>query len=176
MFNDMGVELINDGNPQNSNNAGGLRILHDDIWHQVVLTRQGANATLYTDGKFDGQSNKALVVNLNNASDLWIARSRCSGQDGTVYYTGLMDEIRIYNCALTCEEVRAGFEAFFDVRDLNRDTAVDLLDVLELANQWLVTGSFDPLTPISPADIAPDCGDGTVNLHDFAAMAEILGQ
>jgi len=52
--------------------------------------------------------------------------------------------------------------------DLNYDKTVDFEDLLVLSEHWL--GS-DP-----SADIYPACGDGAVDLHDFAVLADTFGQ
>jgi len=48
--------------------------------------------------------------------------------------------------------------------DLNADGIVDEQDLVMLLSDWLQGGS--------EADIAPDGGDGTVNLLDFALFAK----
>ena len=169
--NDMSVVLYHDASSANSNTFSGLRVLNDGIWHQVVLTRQGTTATLYVDGKLDRQNTNEPVVNIVNTVDLWIGRSRCTGIDGTGYYEGLFDEIRVCDGAMTCDQVRADFETTFAIPDLNRDTLIDLADLMVLTTEWLEEGAFSPLNPISPADIAPGCGDGIVNLFDFNLLA-----
>lgn len=174
LFNDLTVELYQDNNINNRNVYSGLRVLNDGIWHQVVLTRQGQTATLYVDGKEDQSNTPVLVVNVLNASEFWMGRSRCSGLDGTSYFTGLLDEIRVYSRAMSCDQVRADYEAMFAVVDLNRDMLIDLADILVLVTEWLEEGTFSPLNPISPADIAPGCGDGVVNFYDFSALAEAV--
>ena len=167
----MQVEMYEDNNILNRTNISGRRILNDGLWHQLVLTRQGTTVSLFLDGKQDLSTTYGHTANLFNAADVWIGRSQCSnGSDGTRYYTGLLDEIRVYGRALSCQEIRADFEAFFDVRDFNRDEMIDFNDALYLASQWLETGVATPAHPISPADIAPGCGDGTVNYFDFAAL------
>jgi hypothetical protein len=171
LFNDLTVELYQDNNINNGNVFSGLRILNDGIWHQVVLTRQSQMAALYVDGKLDRSNTPELVVNVLNAAEFWMGRSRCTGLDGTSYFTGLLDEIRVYDRALTCDQVRADFETMFAVVDLNRDTLIDLADLMVLTTEWLEEGAFSPLNPISPADIAPNCGDGIVNLFDFNLLA-----
>jgi hypothetical protein len=48
--------------------------------------------------------------------------------------------------------------------DLNTDGGVDSLDLVVMFSDWLQGGS--------DADIAPDGGDGSVNLLDFALLAK----
>ncbi len=50
--------------------------------------------------------------------------------------------------------------------DVNYDGSVDILDLQAMADQWLMTGSD------LQADIYPADGDGTVNMQDFAILAE----
>ena len=172
---DISVELYTDSSsPGVNNNASGLRLVNDDTWHYVALTRSSALSKLYIDGKGDMPSPKDdVVVNLINTADIWVGRSRCSNSgDSTRYFSGMMDEIRIYERALSCAEIRAEYESFFDVHDLNRDTVIDFVDIKMIMEDFLQAGNpTNPLVQISPTDVAPGCGDTVVNYFDFAALA-----
>ncbi len=77
-----------------------------DNWHHVVFTRNGSNITYYLDGAEDGTH-----VNGNtfpdNSYDLHIGD--CHHSENSLF-DGLIDEVRIYNRALSPREVRKLYE------------------------------------------------------------------
>jgi hypothetical protein len=69
-------------------------------WHHVVGTQTGTTATVYIDGV---QCNTGAVTAINNGTDtVEIGRFR-----GGYYFNGKIDDVRIYNRALTAEEVQS---------------------------------------------------------------------
>ena len=74
-------------------------------WHHVAISLNGATGTLYVDGQKVGSGNigsrpSYLGVSTNN----WIGRSQFSSDP---YLDGRVDDFRIYNTALTAQEVSA---------------------------------------------------------------------
>ncbi|NOQ55625.1 MAG: hypothetical protein GQ477_02340, partial [Nanohaloarchaea archaeon] len=69
-------------------------------WHHYALTYNGSNQKLYLYGN---QTNStSLTGNINtNANNLTIGK----------YFNGIIDEVRIYNRALTAEEINASYNA-----------------------------------------------------------------
>ncbi|MDD4661977.1 MAG: prepilin-type N-terminal cleavage/methylation domain-containing protein [Candidatus Pacebacteria bacterium] len=69
-----------------------------DTWHHVAITLDATGKeTFYSDGKsfFNVQGTPAVF---NNAFPIWIARA-------DNYYKGTIDDVRIYNRALTADEI-----------------------------------------------------------------------
>ena len=69
-------------------------------WYHVVVTFERPTAKIYINGKFDKQGtwNKDFFI---PAGNLYIGTYK-----GVGWYNGLIDEIRIYNRALSVEEIR----------------------------------------------------------------------
>jgi len=67
-------------------------------WHHVVVTNDDTTATYYVDGIKTGTS--AAGVDADVATDLYI------GYDGTNFFDGLIDDVRIYNYVLTPTQIK----------------------------------------------------------------------
>ncbi|MCE3007409.1 MAG: LamG domain-containing protein [Bacteroidetes bacterium] len=80
--------------------GGGAPYILDQNWHHIAFTRQGGFARLYVDGALVGS--KSMPGNINSASELTLGLD----VDGREPYQGSMDEVRIWNRALTEDEIR----------------------------------------------------------------------
>lgn len=74
--------------------------LSDDNWHFVVATHDGTTKKIYFDGVLD--VSQAYGSPFSTPQGLGIG-STCTGT-GT-FFNGSIDEVRIYNCALTNDEI-----------------------------------------------------------------------
>lgn len=85
----------------------GTSNILDSNWHHVaaVINRIQGTVTLYVDGKSQGgnQTINSLLGNLDNALS---ARLGTKDLTATNAFNGKMDELRIYNSALSAEQVR----------------------------------------------------------------------
>ena len=84
------------------------RITQQSCWQYVTLVREATNVRLYVNGNPVGESTTAVPLNVDNAGDLFIGASDCADQDGQGF-TGLIDELKIYNRALARSEVSEGY-------------------------------------------------------------------
>jgi hypothetical protein len=90
------------------NSHGGYKYLDfktptlDGLWHHIVYTKDGVNHTVYVDGSLDQQfiSNADISWNV----PFFIGRWSTSVMNAS-WFKGIIDEVRIYNRALTAEEV-----------------------------------------------------------------------
>lgn len=88
------------------------------------------------------------------------------GLGEVTFFSGLIDEVRLYGRALSANEVQDLYEsvASYHEGDLQRDLAVNFRDINVLFGRWLWLG---PLGGI-PEDVTED---GVVNLGDYSAIA-----
>jgi alpha-tubulin suppressor-like RCC1 family protein len=93
------------------NQISATRLVNDGVFHHVAFVRQGTNGTLYIDGTFEASGSTPGVTYLNTSGDLVIGRSACVGVDGTQYFTGQLDEITVYQQALSLSQVQAIYSA-----------------------------------------------------------------
>ncbi|GEM_PF-2955216 len=75
----------------------------DDVWHHVAATYNGTIAIIYIDGVASGSV--AGSGNINNSS--WTVGIGENFQAQGRYYTGNLDEVRIWNIAKTETEINA---------------------------------------------------------------------
>ena len=119
-----------------------LDSLYDNEWHFIVATRDGddaSNAKLYVDGEA-----VSLTASSTNVIVGYTHRLGSHGSNGG-YFTGEMDEIAIWDRALSATEVTALLNAAADPGDTppapgdaNKDGKVDGSDVTILAGNWQV--------------------------------------
>lgn len=94
-----------DGTCQNSGGAGGLNI-GDDLYHHVVFQKKGTLLFGYTDGQQTSQGQDNTICETKNEAPLFIgARTAING-----FFTGAIDDLRIYNRALSEAEIKILFE------------------------------------------------------------------
>ena len=91
------------------------RRIDDGQWHHVVGTYDGADATVYLDGLSVGKSGHKVGEIAHNDYDLTIGANRSNpdgalGEIGPSFY-GLMDDVMLFNRALTADEVQAVFKS-----------------------------------------------------------------
>jgi len=116
-----GFRVISDGTLyfgiEDTGNNGvsmyGNTAVADNQWHHVVAVR---NATanklyLYVDGNSDAESvTDSTSGSLSTAQDLWIGLHRTTVSNNPAenphYFSGLMDEVCIYNRALSAQEIQ----------------------------------------------------------------------
>jgi hypothetical protein len=84
--------------------AGSVR---DGRFHHIAIVRQGTGVMACVDGLLSNTGTSPGVTNISNGAELIAGKSACTGVDGTDFYTGLLDEIEIYNRALTASEIQA---------------------------------------------------------------------
>lgn len=78
----------------------------DAQWHHLALVRRGGEGFLYRDAVLVGSKATNFVVNLSNAALLTLNSGVCEGF-GPSPLNGLLDEIKLYGCALTASQIAA---------------------------------------------------------------------
>ena len=105
------IELLQDATRTNEIQINTNRGVADGLFHNVALVRQGTNVQIYIDGTLDVQGTTPQPVNLVNGASLTAGTSVCVGQGPTQLFTGLLDEIAIFNRALGANDVKSIFQA-----------------------------------------------------------------
>jgi hypothetical protein len=102
-----GAEL--DGDEFGTDNTGvpGAPIIADGNWHHVALVRDGTNNTIYVDGANPGTAISPHPVQLSNTAPMRAGMSACTGIDGTNPYDGDLDELMIFDQALSLQQINA---------------------------------------------------------------------
>lgn len=89
----------------------GNRYVNDGVYHHMALVRTPTNLSLFVDGTLDVSAITPGIANISNSVNLVAGRSACVGADGTVRFTGQLDEIAIYQRALVANELQAIYSA-----------------------------------------------------------------
>jgi len=76
-------------------------------WTHVVATLKNTDAVIYINGKIDASGTVNSLI--TNSRPLQIGR-RDPGNKFVAYFKGIIDEVRIYNRALTPEEIKSHYE------------------------------------------------------------------
>ena len=129
------------------NNGGGSANsdveLSPDDWYHVVCTFDNGNVRFYVNGAEAGQAN-GFILNPATAATLNIGSS-----NGTAHpLEGAMDDVRIYNTALTYEDILDVYYASSGKGvclnrpqfDFTGDCTVGIADFALFASQWLECG------------------------------------
>ena len=90
--------------------TNGQTTLVDGTWVHAVLTWDGNSANplkIYLNGKDDSEENPERNddVSLRNISVNMLIGARTKGKGAAAFFTGLMDDVRIYDRALSSDEV-----------------------------------------------------------------------
>ena len=84
--------------------------INDNQWHFVVGQRVGSVWKIYVDGVLANSFDAGTSGNINNAVNLNIGRETASD---SLYYSGQIDEVKIFNYALMDYEISAQYYAYY---------------------------------------------------------------
>lgn len=138
---------------------GWNNMVIDGKWSHIVLTfSEDRIMRLWLDGALNDQNTNVQYSPEDIVTPFTIGRRYSTNKE---YFNGLIDNVRIYDYALSVEEVKALYTAEGGqpwntcnppmAGDLNNDCKVDLQDVAEMGADW--QGTYDITTL---ADLAVD--------------------
>ncbi|MBC9797120.1 LamG domain-containing protein [Sinomicrobium weinanense] len=84
--------------------------IFDGQWHHIVCVRKGLTTSLFVDGVLVKQGDASSVKEVSNAQDFKIGAQEGPPGEYKTFYTGMLDDLVIYNKALTDEEIVFLFE------------------------------------------------------------------
>jgi acid phosphatase type 7 len=85
--------------------ASTATVTDTSTWHHVVATKNGTSVRLYLDGR-DVTGTVSNTTMPNNTMPLAIGQST-----GTAYFSGTIDEVALYNVALSASQVSSHYSA-----------------------------------------------------------------
>lgn len=173
-FNSISVEI--------SENASkkvllGPQLDFNKCWQHATIVRQGSTVSVYINGVFAESASTNGRVNLTNNAVLGIAEGACVGLTDTPF-GGLLDEVRVYDRALSRREVE---ELYFPLEPDNiitQDTTVFLGNDVSIqtgntcANQfsWTPAGDLD-----DPNSLEPIISPSSTQLYTLSFTDNNLG-
>jgi hypothetical protein len=115
--------------------ADGDPVLPIGEWAHVAATFDGTTARFYFNGRMTGEG----AFSFGSDTEAVIVFGCCEANGGNPF-NGALDEIRLYNQALSASEVAylAGYALPFSIDgDLDQDGTIDVKDYALLADSWL---------------------------------------
>src|SRR5262249_26978027 len=107
---------LNNGNTTAGTHAGAVRwaggwltgttALNNNAWHFIALADNAGTETIYVDGVPDIVTSSMANPLAASANQIWIGGSP-DGGDGATKMTGLIDEVYLFNRALSSAEVQS---------------------------------------------------------------------
>ena len=74
-------------------------------WHHFALVRKGTRAFTYIDGELRRTGIRCSGVDIGNEAELAFADSPCVRSNESKRFKGILDELRVFDVALTHEEI-----------------------------------------------------------------------
>jgi hypothetical protein len=108
------ITLTTDDNSTKSQ-ALGQTVVNDGEWHHVAGMREGTTTSVFVDGVLDGTNTVPDGYNLSGSSQADAYIGAIDGAaDATValekFYNGIIDDVRVYDTALTEDELQTVME------------------------------------------------------------------
>ena len=125
----------------------GTAALNNDTWHFVTLVDNLATETIYVDGNVDTVVSTMSGSLASGANQVWIGGSP-DGGDGATKMSGLIDEVWMFNRALSQAEVQTLY-----------------------GNNWLTTNSGNVSPTTTPVNVA---SGATLDLGGAAQTITLL--
>ena len=92
--------------PRGTAKATSVTGLEVNKWYHLAATYDGSKVKIYINGNLDVEAAQTATP-ANNAEPLTIGQRN----DGDMYFQGMIDEVEIFNRALTPDEIRSIFDA-----------------------------------------------------------------
>ena len=149
-----------DQTPNSMYTPSGSWSITDTSWHHLVMTRNSSSMNLYIDGVLQATSTEANLTNFNvGDKPIYI------GYPSEYYWGGSLDDVRIYNRALSASEVQQlyanpGGIASQPTTNSNPTTA---FGTEEKAPGPVAYWSFDEGTGTNAQDSTTNNNDGTIS-------------
>jgi len=94
-------------------------VINDNNWHQICVSINSTTVSIYVDGIYE---NSLVATPNQSVPDFRIGMTRYYDGGGvTIYFNGTIDSVRIYNRALSAEEVRYHYNHGGPVANWNFD-------------------------------------------------------
>ena len=119
-------------------------LIQKNTWQHVAVAFVDETATMYIDGVEVAQGE--FIPSGGHDSTFWIGRNESLGER----FDGALDDIQVYNYALTAEQVIDVYYAetgkaicLYELQsDINNDCSIDMDDLAEIAENWLDSGYY----------------------------------
>lgn len=94
-------------------------------WHHIALVREGLKASTYINGQLQKEGYRCNGIDLSNEAVLSFSNSPCIKMGRTRRFRGILDEVRVFNRALSKQEVEELYSQF-PIENASADCVSDL--------------------------------------------------
>ncbi len=94
-------------------------------WQHITLVREGLKASTYLNGQLQKESYRCSGIDLSNEAVLSFSNSPCVESGRTRRFRGILDEVRVYNRALSKAEVMALY-SLHPIENASLDCVTDI--------------------------------------------------
>ena len=111
--------------------------LDNNLWHSINFSRKGNQLKVYVDGIFDSSSTDDSLTDVTNSAPIILGANHIDRTKQN--FDGSIDDIRIYNRALSADEISVLYnyeKPKLDLNDSNFRSAVNLWFTDELNATW----------------------------------------
>lgn len=165
------------------NSSGGNFNVLDDQWHFVVGQRSGRILKIYIDGGLNSQKDSYTSADMSNSAAMYIGVQSDRPTDPAAFTKGVIDEVRVYNRALTDSEIRdIYYEYLPKLTQIVVNPSVDTLQVQEQTqfnamayDQCGYEMSFTPIWSVSGGSINNEGLYTATIIGDFIVTAAVEG-
>ena len=106
------VTIANEGGGGPKIDFNSVSDVVDGNWHHILFIADRSDGTrIYIDGKLDAEGGLSEGTDITTESPLFIGASVRIGKTTRRYFEGLIDEVGIYNRALTDNEIERNFKS-----------------------------------------------------------------
>lgn len=85
--------------------------INDGVFHHAAFVRQGRTNSIYIDGELNVSDIAPGIADIYNSEPFRAGQSACIGTDGSLPFQGELDELRVFQRALSPAEIRASYRA-----------------------------------------------------------------
>lgn len=102
---------LSDNNSQNLIKIIANKPINDGNFHHAAFVRNGLTLAIYIDGVLNTNVTASAIANISNSAVFRAGQNICVGTDGTEPFVGELDELDLYNRALSPAEIYAIYAA-----------------------------------------------------------------
>jgi hypothetical protein len=100
--------------------------INDGEFHHVAFVRQGTTLRVHVDGALNNSATLGALAVISNAAPVIAGWSPCQPSGTTHYFSGLLDELALYNRALSAVEIQRIYAAGSSGKWLNDFRITDI--------------------------------------------------
>jgi len=135
----------------------GVTNIADNQWHHITYSKLGNNMSLYVDGRLDATTNATVTLACTANSPVHIGAGVNSSDNPDTYFKGDIDEVQIYNAALSPDDILAHAQL--------KPYGIYTSEVID-------TGTTDPIfNSFSWNELGVQTGDGETDLTTNGLVA-----